>query len=355
MDLQLDSKTAPVTSSSESIGKVLVSRRSALEFIGGSAVLGALQALPSSASAQQYPDRPIHIIVPFPPGGSLDGAPRIVAQQIAARHGWSIVTDNRPGAGGQLGTVLGKQAAPDGYLLTAINGVTHGSASAIKSDLGYDPIKDFAPIILLADAPMVLLVRSELPVQTVPEFLDLLRKQPGRLNYGSGGFGTQHHLAAAMLLDQAGLPPDTATHVPSRGLALAITDMLAGSVQFIISSVGPAWQHVSAGKLRALAVTGPKRLTRLPELPTFVELGFRDFEILAWSGLAGPAGTPQAVITRWNVAANQALTDANVQKQLAGFDLDARGGTPEEFADFIAREIVRYKRLGENTGLLKAT
>jgi tripartite-type tricarboxylate transporter receptor subunit TctC len=192
-------------------------------------------------------------------------------------------------------------------------------------------------------------------VQTLPEFLDLLRKQPGKLNYGSGGFGTQHHLAAAMLLDKAGLPPNIATHVPSRGLALAITDMLAGSVQFIISSVGPAWQHVAAGKFRALAVTSPKRLTRFPDLPTMVELGFRDFEILAWSGLAAPAGTPQSIVTRWNAAVNQALTDANVQKQLAGFDFDPRGGTPAEFADFIAREIVRYRGLGESAGLLKAT
>ena len=131
--------------------------------------------------------------------------------------------------------------------------------------------------------------------------------------------------------------------------------MLAGSVQFIISSIGPAWQHVVAGKLRALAVTGPQRLARFPDQPTMVELGFRDFEILAWSGLAAPAGTPQAVITRWNEAANQALTDANVRQQLAGFDFDPRGGTPAEFADFIAREIARYKKLGENTGLLKAT
>jgi tripartite-type tricarboxylate transporter receptor subunit TctC len=334
---------------------MLISRRSILEAIGGSAVLGGLQGLPSIASAQQYPDKPVHIVVPFPPGGSLDGTPRIVAQQITVRHGWSIVVDNRPGAGGQLGSVIGKQAPPDGYLLTAINGVTHGSASAIKSDLGYDPIKDFAPIILLADAPMVLLVRSELAARTVPEFLDLLRKQPGQLNYGSGGFGTQHHLAAAMLLDQAGLRPDIATHVPSRGQALAITDMLAGSVQFIISSIGPAWQHVVAGKLRALAVTGSQRLARFPEQPTMMELGYRDFEILAWSGLAAPAGTPQTVIARWNEAANQALTDAGVREQLSAFDFDARGGTPAQFADFIVREVARYKRLGENTGLLKAT
>jgi tripartite-type tricarboxylate transporter receptor subunit TctC len=330
-----------------------INRRSVLGLLGASAALG-VQGLAPDALAQQYPDRPIRVIVPFPPGGSLDGGPRIVSQQVNARHGWTIVIDNRPGGGGQLGSVAGKQAAPDGYTLTAVNGVTHGSASAIKADLGYDPNKDFEPIILLADAPMVMLVRSDIPANTVPEFIELLKKNPGKFNYGSGGFGTQHHLAAAMLLDQAGLRPDIATHVPAKGLALAVTDLLGGSVQFMISSVGPAWQHVDAGKLRALAVTSPKRLSRLPHLPTMVELGFRDFEILAWTGLAGPVGTPKAVVSRWNEVANEALKDPQVQKQLAGYDLEPRGGTPAEFAAFIAREVERYKKLGTATGLLAA-
>lgn len=329
-----------------------ISRRAVLELVSASAVAGGLQALPSVALAQQYPDRPVRIIVPFPPGGSLDGAPRIVAQHVIARQGWTVVVENRAGAGGQIGTVAAVEAAADGYTLLGVNGVTHGSASAIKRQLGYDPIKDFAPIVLIGDAPMVLLVRSDLPARTVPEFVELLRQRPGQLNYGSGGFGTQHHLAAAMLLDQAGLRPDIATHVPSQGLALAVTDLLTGNTQFMISSVGPAWQHVTAGKLRALAVTSPKRIARLPDLPTMVELGFRDFEILAWSGLAARTGTPGAIVARWNEVANQALADAVVQKQLAGFDFEARGGTPVEFAAFIAREVVRYKRLGENAKLL---
>jgi tripartite-type tricarboxylate transporter receptor subunit TctC len=329
-------------------------RLSVLALIAVSAVAGCLQGLSSGAFAQQYPDRPVRIIVPFPPGGSLDGAPRIVSQQVNAQHGWTIVIENRPGAGGQMGTVAAMNAAPDGHTLLAVNGVTHGSASAIKRSLGYDPVKDFAPIVLLGDAPLALLVRSDIPAKTVPEFVDLLRKRPGQLNYGSGGFGTQHHLAAAMLFDQAGLRPDVATHVPSQGLALAITDLLAGNIQFMIASVGPAWQHVMAGKLRALAVTSPKRLAQLPDLPTMVELGFSDFEILAWSGLAAPAGTPDAVLARWNEAANQALAEAKVKSQLAGFDLEVRGGTRAEFAAFITREVARYRTLGEKTGLLDA-
>ncbi|MPZ56049.1 MAG: tripartite tricarboxylate transporter substrate binding protein [Rhizobiales bacterium] len=329
-----------------------INRRSVLELISAFAALGGIQGLAPSAFAQQYPDRPVRIIVPFPPGGSLDGAPRIVSQFVNAKHGWTIIIDNRAGAAGQTGTVAGKNSAADGYTLIAINGVTHGSASAIKRDPGYDPVKDFAPIVLLGDAPLVMLVRSDIPARTVPEFIALLKKNPGKFNYGSGGFGTQHHLAVAMLLDQGGLPANIATHVPAKGLALAITDLLAGNVQFMISSVGPAWQHVAAGKLRALAVTSAKRLKRLPDLPTMVELGFRDFEILAWSGLAAPAGTPDATLARWNEIANEALAEADVRKQLAGYDLDARGGTRAEFAEFISRERARYLALGNNTGLL---
>ena len=321
-------------------------------WFGLTALLIAFGAISSAAHAQQYPDRPIRIIVPVPPGGSLDGVPRAVSQYINAQPGWTTVIDNRPGAGTGTGTIAGKQAAPDGYTLTAINGNSHGSLLSMKRDVGFDPINDFEPIILVADAPMVLLVRADLPVRTVPEFIELLRKRPGELNFGSAGIGSQHHLATAMFLDRAGLPPTIATHVPARGLALAITDLLSGSVQFMISSVGPAWQHVDAGKLRALATTGPKRLARMPDIPTMVELGFRDFEMLAWSGLAAPKGTPDAVLARWNELTNKSLTDPEVLKQIANFDFEPRGGTRAEFADFIKREYTRYRNLGESAGLM---
>ena len=330
-----------------------MTRRSVLQLLGSTATLAALQAFWFGALAQQYPDRPVRIIVPFPAGGALDGVPRSVSQYVNAHRGWTTVIDNRPGGGSEIGTVAGKQATPDGYTLVAINGVSHGSALALKR-VGYDPIKDFEPIVLIADAPMVLLVRDDVPARTLPELLDLLRRRPGELNYGSGGVGTQHHLAVAMLLDQAGLRAETVTHVPARGLSLAITDMLSGSVQFMISSVGPAWQHVDAGKIRALAVTASKRLARMPDVPTMIELGFRDFDIRAWSGLAAPKGTPAEALTRWNEAVNQALTDRDVQKQLAGYDFDPRGGTRAEFAAFIEREHARYTRLGESMGLLDA-
>ena len=304
------------------------------------------------AFAQTYPEKPIRIIVPFAVGGSLDGAPRIVSQHINARNGWPIVIENRVGGGGQVGTLAGKQAPPDGYTLTAINGVSHGSALALRKDLGYDPVNDFEPVVLLAAAPMILLVRTELGVKSVGEFVDYLKKNPGKLNYGSGGVGTQHHLAVAMLLDQTKLPQDIAAHVPYQGLALAINDLVSGNVQFMISSVGPAWQHVATGKLAALAVTSPKRIQQLPNLPTMAEFGMKDFEMLAWSGLAAPVGTPPEIIKRWNAEVNVSLGDEGVRKQLANFDFESSGGTPDDFREYIVQEKKRYLNLGASTGLL---
>ena len=304
------------------------------------------------AFAQTYPEKPIRIIVPFAVGGSLDGAPRIVSQHINARNGWPIVIENRVGGGGQVGTLAGKQAPPDGYTLTAINGVSHGSALALRKDLGYDPVNDFEPVVLLAAAPMILLVRTELGVKSVGEFVDYLKKNPGKLNYGSGGVGTQHHLAVAMLFDQTKLPQDIAAHVPYQGLALAINDLVSGNVQFMISSVGPAWQHVATGKLAALAVTSPKRIQQLPNLPTMAEFGMKDFEMLAWSGLAAPVGTPPEIIKRWNAEVNVSLGDEGVRKQLANFDFESSGGTPDDFREYIVQEKKRYLNLGASTGLL---
>jgi tripartite-type tricarboxylate transporter receptor subunit TctC len=323
-------------------------------------IVSAISAVPllalarGSSRAQSYPERTVRIIVPFAAGGSLDGAPRIVSQYISGRTGWPIVIENRVGGGGQVGTLAGKNAPADGYNLIAINGVSHGSALALKRDVGYDPINDFVPIILLAAAPLVLLVRSELGVSSLAEFIEFIKKNPGKLNYGSGGVGTQHHLAVAMLFDQSKLPGDIAAHVPYQGLALAINDLISGSVQFMISSIGPASQHVTSGRLRPLAISSRNRVPHLPEVPTMIELGLKDFEMLAWSGLAAPVGTPPDIIRRWNNESNTALKDETVRKQLANFDFETYGGSPEDFRQFILQEQTRYLNLGKNTGLLSS-
>lgn len=330
------------------------SRRSVLKFAAGSAMAGGLPALRSASKAQEaYPHQPVRVVITHPPGGALDAVPRAVVQSVGARQGWVTVMDNRPGASGELAIIHAKQAKPDGHTLVTINGVTHGSAPAIKPDLGYDPIKDLTPIILLGDAPLVLLVNSAVPARSLPEFTGLLRKQAGKLNYGSGGFGSQHHLAGVMLINRVGLPQSAATHVPYKGQALAVSDLLAGHIEFIISSIGPAVPHIASGKLRALAVTGRERSRQLPDVPIMAEVGMKDFEIVAWSGLAAPVGTPAPILARWNELAHDALRDAEVKKQLAAFDFDPRGGTAAEFAAFIAQEVTRYKQLADDAGLTK--
>jgi tripartite-type tricarboxylate transporter receptor subunit TctC len=259
--------------------------------------------------------------------------------------------DNRTGAVGTIGIMAAKQAAADGYTLVVVTSSTHGSTPALKRTLPYDPVKDFVPIALMADAALVLLVREELPVKSVAELVAMLRDRPGQLNYSTGGYGSQHHLATVTLFQRAGLPRDAAVHVPFAGLAPALMSLLAGNVQFMTSSTGAATQHIASGKLRALATTSLRRSPRLPDVPTMAEAGFPDFQISAWCGLAAPAGTPAAVVTRWNELINEALRDPKSREQISALDYEVRGGSAGEFAAFIASEMSRYRRLAEDMGL----
>jgi tripartite-type tricarboxylate transporter receptor subunit TctC len=328
-----------------------IDRRSVVKLLAAPALLGSLNALPSSARAQQYPDKPIRIIVPYPAGGPYDGIPRLIAQWISAQQGWSIVIDNRTGATGIIGVMAAKQAPPDGHTLVVLTTSTHGSMPALKRNLTYDPVKDFSPIVLMADATLVLLVRDELPVRSVAELIAMMRDRPGQLNYSTGGYGSPHHLATMTLFHRAGLPQNIAVHVPFAGLAPALMALLGGNVQFMITSTGAATQHIASGKLRALATTSLKRSPRLPAVPTMAELGYANFEVAPWCGLAAPAGTPDAIVTRWNELVNEALRDPKLRDQVSALDYDIRGGTSAQFADFLAQDISRYKKLAEDMGL----
>ena len=324
-----------------------IDRRSAVKLLAAPVLLG----LSGSANAEQYPTKPIRIIVPYPAGGPYDGIPRIVAQRISAQLGWSLVVDNRTGAVGTIGIMAAKQAPPDGYTLVVVTSSTHGSTPALKRNLPYDPIKDFVPIVLLADAALVLLVREDLPVRSVAELIEVLRDKPGRLNYSSGGYGSQHHLATITLFQRAGLPQNAAVHVPFAGLAPALLSLLGGNVQFMIGSTGAATQHIASGKLRPLAITGLRRSPRLPDVPTLSELGFPGFQVSAWCGLAAPAGTPDAVVTRWNELVNEAFRDPKVREQISAIDYEIRGGTARDFTEFFTSDMSRYKKLAEDMGL----
>jgi tripartite-type tricarboxylate transporter receptor subunit TctC len=330
---------------------VHLNRRSALGLVAAPALLGSLPALLSGARAEAYPAKPIRIIVPYPAGGPYDGIPRMIAQWISAQLGWSIVVDNRTGATGVIGLMAARQAAADGHTLVVITTSTHGSMPALKRSLSYDAVRDFAPITLMADAPLVLLVRDDLPVQSVAQLVDMMRARPGQLNYSTGGYGSPHHLATITLFQRAGLPQNIAVHVPFAGLAPALMALLGGNVQFMITSTGAATQHIAGGRLRALATTSLKRSPRLAEVPTMAELGYPDFQVVPWCGLAAAAGTPDTILTRWNELANEALRDPKVRDQVTALDYDIRGGSAKEFAEFIALDINRYKKLAADMGL----
>ena len=326
-----------------------IDRRSAIKLIASPAFTVGLPA--SRARAESYPSKPIRLIVPYPAGGPYDGIPRAITQWISSQEGWSIVVDNRTGATGVIGVMAGRQAAPDGHTLVVLTTSTHGAVPALKRQLGYDPVNDFAPIVLMAAATLVLLVREDLPVHSVAELVAMMRAQPGRLNYSTGGYGSPHHLATMTLFQRAGLPQNAAVHVPFAGLGPALMALLGGNVQFMITSTGAATQHITAGKLRPLAIASLKRSPRLPEVPAMAELGYANFEVVPWCGLAAPAGTPDAIVARWNALVNAALRDVAVRDQIATLDYDVRGGSAQEFGEFIKRDIARYKKLAEDMGL----
>jgi tripartite-type tricarboxylate transporter receptor subunit TctC len=330
---------------------VHLNRRSAVRLLAAPMMIASLRAVGSGAAAEPYPGKPIRIIVPYPAGGPYDGIPRVIAQWITARLGWSIVVENRTGATGIIGVMAAKQAAPDGHTLVVATTSTHGSMPALKRNLAYDARKDFAPVVLMADAPLVLLVRDDLPAHSVAQLVQMMRGRPGQLNYSTGGYGSPHHLATMTLFHRAGLPQNIAVHVPFAGLAPALTALLGGNVQFMITSTGAATPHIASGKLRPLAITSLKRSPRLPDVPTMAELGYPGFEVLAWCGLATPAGTPSDIVTRWNELANDAMNDPKVRNQILTLDYDIRGGTANDFAQFLDLDMARYRKLAEDMGL----
>jgi tripartite-type tricarboxylate transporter receptor subunit TctC len=325
-----------------------IDRRSALKLLAAPALLCVW---PARARADAYPARPVRIIVPYPAGGPYDGITRLIAQWIGERLGWSAVIDNRSGATGVIGVVAAKQAAADGYTLVLATTSTHGSMPALKRSLPYDPLADFAPIVLMADAALVLLTRDDLPVRDLAQLIAMLRAKPGQLNFSTGGYGSPHHLATMTFFQRAGLPQNIAVHVPFGGLTPALTALLAGNVQFMFTSTGPATAHIASGKLRPLAIMSQTRSPRLPHVPTLVELGYPGFDVAPWCGLLAPAGTPAAIVARWNELANAALRDPKLREQVAALDYDPRGGSAQEFGEFVAHDISRYRKLAEDMGL----
>ena len=295
----------------------------------------------TAASAQTYPVKPIRWIVPSTPGDGSDITGRLIADKISHELGQSVVIDNKPGAGGVLGSEIAARAAGDGYTMIVGNAGSHGINAAIYSKLPYDVLKDFVPVALLCTAPNVMVVGPATRVKTVAEFVAYAKGQAGKINYASGGVGSSSHLSAELFKNLAGVEM---THVPYKGAAPAVAAVLADEVNVMIGNLPPLLPQIRAGKVQALAVTTGRRHPSLPEVPTLSD-SLSGFETVAWFGVLAPAGTPKAVVERINTLVNQALEQSDVKARFATLGCDPAPSTPEAFAARVNGDVTRWKKL----------
>ena len=299
------------------------------------------------ATAQDYPTRPITLVVPFPAGSTTDLVGRILADRLGDSLGQRVVIDNRGGAGGVVGAEAVMRAEPDGYTLLMGTIGTHSINPYVYPKISYDPIKDFSPIIQFGTAPNVLVVHPSLPVKTAKELIAYVKERPGKTNYASSGNGTSNHLSGAMFAAREGL---VASHVPYRGGAQAITDLLRGEVQFMFYHYLPLLPHIAEGKLRAVAITSAKRISALPDVPTMAEAGIGDFEVSAWFAVYGPAKMPPALVTKLNGAIADIMRNEATKKSLTEQGIDPVFGTPDDLLKLTQSEMVRWQKAVEQAG-----
>jgi len=312
------------------------------------ATLLALAVCAPAASAQSYPTRPIKLVVAFTPGGTTDIIARVLAEAAGARLGQQIIVENRPGAGGNLGTEAVARAAPDGYTLTLCTIGTCAMNAAIYPSMPYDVERDFTPVVLAGSVSNVLTVNPSVPAKTVKELVALAKNKPGALTYGSTGYGSSPHFAGELLKAQAGVE---ITHVTYKGSAPAIIDLRGGQIDVFFDNAPSILPHVKAGAVRALATTGAKRSKQLPDVPTMQEAGFPGFVIQPWWGVLAPAKTPPAIVARLNEAFNGALHDSAVMKRFEEVDLDPAGGTPEQLRALIQSESAKWGKLARSRNI----
>jgi tripartite-type tricarboxylate transporter receptor subunit TctC len=302
--------------------------------------LGLAFATIASAGAQTYPDKPIRLVVPFPPGGPTDFMARLIAQHVSTTLG-QVIIDNRPGAGGTIAAKAVAGAEPDGYTLLYGSSATLGIAPALYKTADYDPVKSFAPIALVSQVPFVLLVALNVPAKTLPEFITYAKANPGKLNFGAG-MGTPPHLLGELFKVETGTD---IVFVPYKGAAASMTDLIAGQMQMTIEGSTTGVPQIQAGKVRPLAVTSIERLADIPEVPTMSELGYRGFPPASWTGVLAPAGTPAAIVDKVNAAINTGLASPEIKASFAKFSAQARIGSPQDFAAFIAAEAPKWAAL----------
>jgi len=299
-----------------------------------------------AALAQDYPSRPIRVVVPYSAGGSSDGPMRVIAQEMSKQLGQQMVVENKPGQGAMLGSAEVVKAPPDGYTLLLASNPNAISAS-LYSKLTHDPVEDFAPISLLASEQAVLLVHPSVPAKNLREFIAYVKERPGKVDYSSSGNGSAQHLFMAMFTSQAGIQMN---HIPYKGSAQAVTDLLGGQVSAAMPGLAAMRGHIREGKARALAVTGAKRASAAPEIPTMMEQGMKDYELYVWMGMLAPKGTPAPIIERLHREFVTALRAPAVKSFMDGAAIEAVGSTPAEFGRFFREEKVRWAKVIKETG-----
>jgi len=309
-------------------------------FLQALAIALGAAALPT-AWAQSYPTKPIRLVVPFPAAGATDLFARTLSQKMGEKLGTTIVIDNKPGAGGAIGSDLAAKAPADGYTLLLATTSTHSIGPAINPRLPYDTVRDFTPIAHVGDAPSIMLVPNSSPAKTVREWIDLAKKNPGKLNYASSGNGTIVQLTAELFKSQAGV---FVTHIPYKGTALAIPDLISAKVDVLFDSLPTGMPHVREGRLRALGVTSLKRSPLAPDVPPIADV-LPGFESNTWFGLYGPKGLPPELVARVNTAANQALTDPEVKDKLSRLGIEPTTSTPAQFASMVAQDAGKWKKI----------
>lgn len=308
--------------------------------------LGALTASAAFAQAD-FPSRTLRLIVPFPPGGSTDTLARLIAQRLGDTLGQSVVIDNKPGAGGNIGMDLGAKAVPDGYTIFLTSTSTIAVNPTLYAKLPFDPDKDVAPVILLSYVPNILVVNASLPARNIQELISLFKANPGKFNYASPGNGNSSHLAAELFKSIAGLE---ITHVPYKGDVPAITDLMAGQVQMMFMTSLVANTYLKDSRLRALAIAGPNRLASLPNVPTIADAGLRGFDASAWFGLSTQGSVPTDTVAKLNTALNKVLQMPEIRQRMEATDMTPGGGTPQDYGSLIARERIKWGEAVRRSG-----
>lgn len=319
-----------------------------MRFLAALVTAASLVASPFAlAQGEPYPSKTVKIVVGYAAGGATDILARIIAQKLSDSMGQQVIVENRPGANSNIGAEVVAKAPADGYTLY-MGSIANTINMSLYPKLGYDVVKDFAPVMLVATVPNILVVHPSVPARNVKELIDLAKSKPGTLNFASSGSGSSIHMSGELFKVMTGVQ---ITHVPYKGSAPAVTDLIGGQVQIMFDNAPSAMPHVKSGKLRALAVTSPRRIAALPDVPTVIESGVAGFDVFSWFALFAPTGTPKDVVAKLNTHANQALGKPDVQARMGDLGAEAVGGTAERLASHVNTEVARWNKVVKEAGV----